>query len=257
MVLSIINLSVKLGDQKAVDNLSFDMNRGEVVGLLGPNGAGKSTLMRAITHLQLHDGSISIDGKDPAALSSNERARLVAYLPQTRTIGWRITVRDLVALGRMPFRAFGTRESATDREAIEAALELTDTQHLASRIASELSGGEQARVLTARAVAQTTPLMVADEPASGLDPAHQIMLMQALRRLASQGRSVLVSLHDLTLAARWCDRVVLLDKGSVADEGRPDKVFTRQRLATVYGVRTQIAHSADGLVITPTDLVER
>ncbi len=97
MVLSIRNLSVKLGGRKAVDNLSFDMNRGEMVGLLGPNGAGKSTLMRAIAHLQLHDGSISIDGKDPAALSSNERARLVAYLPQTRTIGWRITVRDLAA----------------------------------------------------------------------------------------------------------------------------------------------------------------
>lgn len=257
MVLVAKNLSVTLSARKVLDDISLAMDAGEVVGLLGPNGAGKSTLMRAAAQLHSFEGQVLVQGSDAASLSPTRRARLIAHLPQTRTIGWRITVRDLVGLGRMPFRTFGTRPTKEDLEAVETAMQLTDTSHLADRIASELSGGEQARVLTARAVAQTTPLLIADEPASGLDPAHQIRLMQAMRRLADQGRAVLVSLHDLTLAARWCDRVILLDKGRLVAEGRPQDVLTQSLLATIYGVQTFKAQAEAGLIIAPTDLVER
>ncbi|KFB09643.1 ABC transporter ATP-binding protein [Nitratireductor basaltis] len=257
MILDIRKLSVTLSRHKVLDDISLDIAAGEVIGLLGPNGAGKSTLMRAAAQLQDYDGTIVVEGRNAASLSANAMARLIAYLPQTRTIGWRITVRDLVGLGRLPFRSYGTSLNQGDREAIDMALRLTDTTHLADRIASELSGGEQARVLTARAVAQTTPLLVADEPASGLDPAHQILLMQALRRLATQKRAVLVSLHDLTLAARWCDRIVLLDQGRLAAQGRPAEILTRERLASVYGIQTHIEQTESGLILSPTGLVER
>ncbi len=132
---------------------------------------------------------------------------------------------------------------------------LMDIAGLAERPATELSGGEQARVLAARAVAQDTPVLLADEPVSGLDPAHQIAMMAALRRLATRGRAILVSLHDLTLAARWCDAIVMLREGAVAVAGTPDEVMTAEWLARVYGVTARIERDEGGLILAPTGLV--
>jgi iron complex transport system ATP-binding protein len=133
-------------------------------------------------------------------------------------------------------------------------MELLDVTGLADRPATDLSGGEQARVLMARAVAQDTPVLLADEPASGLDPAHQISMMAALRQLAGQGRTVLVSLHDLSLAARWCDRLVLMKHGLIAADGPPDEVMTNTTLRDVYGISARIGHDACGLWLAPLGL---
>ena len=253
-MLAASNLAVDLGGRRVVGPLDLRVGAGEVVGLLGPNGAGKSTLMRALAGLQPPSGSVLIGDRDLAAISVAERARLVAYLPQARTIGWPIAVRDLVGLGRMPWRPYGTVPTPADREACEAAMRLADVEAFADRRATDLSGGEQARVLAARAIAQDTPLLIADEPASGLDPAHQIAMMVAFRALAARDRSVLVSMHDLTLAARWCDRVVVMQRGRVAADGTPAAVLTASLLESVYGVRAHIAQDAAGLVIAPTAL---
>lgn len=257
MRLDVRNLEVTLSDRKVIHSISFAMQAGEVVGLLGPNGAGKSTLMRAIAGQLRVQGSMVLGEHDLRRLTPQSRAKLLAYLPQTRTIGWRMRVRDVVALGRLPWHAYGQHNSPRDAAVIDSALRLMDVDHLAQRLASELSGGEFARVLAARAVAQDTPFLLADEPASGLDPAHQIMMMTALRRLAAKGRMVLVSLHDLTLAARWCDRVLLLDEGRIAGDGTPEEMMQPDRLAEVFRIRAHIARDDEGLILAPTGLLDK
>ena len=256
MRLAVNDLTISLSGRPVLQGVGLSASPGEVVGLLGPNGAGKSTLMRALAGQVAATGAMHLGEHDLSRLPPTARARLMAYLPQSRTIGWRLTVRDLVGLGRLPWRGYGVRLRPHDEEAVSRALELMDIVDLADRPATELSGGEQARVLAARAVAQETPLLVADEPASGLDPAHQMLMMRALRGLAREGRAVLVSLHDLTLAARWCDRVVILKEGRVVAEGTPETVMTARNLAAIYGISAHIARDAGGLVVAPTSLTD-
>jgi iron complex transport system ATP-binding protein len=247
-------LSVTLSGRKVLHRAGLVLASGEVVGLLGPNGAGKSTLMRALAGRVDSDGTVAIGGRDMKSMAVNERARLLAHLPQARVISWPLSVENLVGLGRMPWHGFSQRFSERDRVICAEAMDLMDVVHLADRPATELSGGEQARVLAARAVAQDTPVLLADEPASGLDPAHQIMMMAAIRRLAARGRAILVSLHDLSLAARWCDRVVMLKDGRVAVEGTPADVLTEHWLREVFNIAAHIGHDAGGLILTPIAL---
>lgn len=247
-------LNVELAGRAVLRGIDLAVRPGEVVGLLGPNGAGKSTLMRALAGQVAHAGTVRIGERDGAMLSHGERARLVAYLPQTRVIGWPMSVGKAVALGRLPWLGFGGRPGPRDMELCREAMAVMDVAGLAERRATELSGGEQARVLAARAIAQDTPVLIADEPASGLDPAHQISMMAALGTIARRGRAILVSLHDLTLAARWCDRVVLLRDGVVAADGDPAAVLDAAMLADVFGIRAHIAQEDGRPVLAPVGL---
>lgn len=256
MRLAVADLSVTLSDRPVLRDAVLSVDPGEVVGLLGPNGAGKSTLMRAVAGQVEFTGSITLAGKSLNGFSANERARQIAYLPQDRIIGWQLRVRDVVGLGRLPWRGFAAGFGARDREACARAMRLMEVTDLANRPVTELSGGEQARVLAARAVAQETPLLIADEPASGLDPAHQMTMMRAMRRLTSEGRAILVSLHDLTLAARWCDRIVMLKDGRVAADDIPEKVMTAETLGRIYGIEAHIARDDCGLIVAPTGLFQ-
>lgn len=251
MTLLAEGLRVELGGRPVLDLPRFALEPGTVVGLLGPNGAGKSTLLRALAGLMACEGRVTLDGAPVASLAAEERARRIAYLPQDRVIGWPVAVRDLVGLGRLPWRAHDRAGPEAAAARIEAAMAMTDVGHLGHRPATELSGGEQARVVMARAIAQGTPVLLADEPAAGLDPAHQIAMMEALRRLAGEGRSILVSLHDLSLAARRCDRVAVLDRGKLAGDGSPDAVLTPDLLREVFDVVAKIDRDAGGLVLTP------
>jgi len=251
------DLTVTLSGRKVLDGASLAMEPGQVVGLIGPNGAGKSTLMRALAGRIDSEGGITIGGRNARTLSQEERAQLLAHLPQGRVVSWSISVENLVALGRLPWRGFGSRVSERDREVCAEAMDLMDVAHLAKRPATELSGGEQARVLAARAVAQDTPILLADEPVSGLDAAHQIMMMAAIRKLAARDRAVLVSLHELSLAARWCDRVVMLKEGRIAATGAPAEVLTGHWLREVFGVAAHIAEDAGGLIVSPVALAEK
>lgn len=249
-LLDLRGLRVRLGGAEVLRGASLAVRPGEFVGLIGPNGAGKSTLMRAALGLVPAVGDIRLGGQPLAGLSPPERAARAAYLPQGREIAWPVSVEVLVGLGRPPAPARGTAEREADRQAVAAAMARMDVSHLARRPAVDLSGGEQARVLIARALAQEAPMLVADEPAAGLDPAHQIDLMATLAGLARGGSGVLASLHDLGLAARWCDRLVLLAGGRVVAEGPPAAVLTPERLAEVYAVRAFITQ-ADGMVLLP------
>ena len=248
-LLSVEQLSVSLRDRDVLRGVSFDVGPGECIGLLGPNGAGKTTLMRAMLGLIPHEGRSSI-----AALPARERAQKAAWMPQTREIAWPISVESLVMLGRIPHMASGQRPRQVDQEKVDAALAAMDLDTFRVRTATRLSGGEQARVLIARALAQDTPLIVADEPVAGLDPAHQISTMQTFAGLAEAGRSVIVSLHELGLAARHCTRLLLLSEGRIVADGTPAEVLTLERLADVFGIRAFYQDTEDGPVFQPVDL---
>lgn len=254
-LLRLSDLHADLGGRKVLRGISFEVRQGEFVGLIGPNGAGKTTLMRAILGLTPSRGEALI-GND-RQLSPQARARLVSYLPQEREIAWPVTVERLVGLGRAPHLPAFAGPAARDRDAVARAMRRMEIDGFAGRPATALSGGEQARVLIARALAQEAPLLLADEPAAGLDPEHQIALMRLFADLAGEGKSTLACLHDLGLAARWCSRLILLDGGRVVADGPPREVLTAERLRTVYNVETFLTEHDGGLVVQPVDLVGR
>lgn len=235
-------IGVRLGDRTVLDEVSFSVRGGAVCGLIGPNGAGKTTLLRTLAGLiSPQSGTVDYPAAYPAArrfaqLDAPSRAKLIAYLPQERTVHWAIPVERVVALGRLAHRSAGAGESAADRAAIEHALETMAIAHLAKRSIREISGGERARVLMARALAQETPVLLADEPVAGLDLAHALDLFEHLRRLARAGRTIVVALHDLSLAARYADQIVLLKSGRLLAHGAPDVVLDPQTIEAAYDV---------------------
>lgn len=248
-LLSLQGLTVLRGECPVVDNVTVSIGQGECVGLIGPNGAGKTSLMRAALGLLPSKGTSSL-----TALKPLERARAVAWLPQARDIAWPMTVETVVALGRLPHLPRGTKLRAEDQAAVDAALAAMDLTNFAHRLANQLSGGEQARVLIARALAQQTPLLMVDEPIAGLDPAHQIGTMQSFATLAAEGKSVIVSLHDLGLAARHCTRILMLSQGRLVADGPPAEVLTPERLNEVFGIRVFYEDTAQGPIFQPTEV---
>ncbi|PWE33261.1 ABC transporter [Maritimibacter sp. 55A14] len=249
-LLTLDRMTVRRGLCPVVDAVSLTLRAGEFVGLIGPNGAGKTTLMRAALGLLPHEGVSSL-----TALADAERARMAAWLPQAREITWPVSVATLVELGRLPHLPPGGRLRAEDRAAVEAALEHMGLAGFRDRDATALSGGEQARVLIARALAQETPLLMADEPIAGLDPAAQITTMEVFGGLAGEGRAVLSSIHDLGLAARHCTRLVLMDGGRIEADGPPEAVLTEENLARVFHVRGYFARTAAGPVFQPLETI--
>ena len=245
-LLSLDNLTVRRGECPVVDHVSLSVHAGECVGLIGPNGAGKTTLLRAALGLEPFSGASSL-----ASLSAAERARAAAFLPQARQIAWPMAVETLVALGRVPHLPRGSTPGAVDRAAIDDALHRLGLDGFRQRIATQLSGGEQGRVLIARALAQQTPLLLADEPIAGLDPAQQIATMQVFSGLAQEGRAVVVSLHDLGLAARHCTRLILMHQGRLVADGAPDDVLTADLMAQVVGISIWRQDSPLGPVLQP------
>ncbi|THF55313.1 ABC transporter ATP-binding protein [Ollibium composti] len=256
-LLSVAHLSAALGGRPVLHDISFAVGPGELVGLIGPNGAGKSTLLRAVMGLTPATGGIVLDGEDGRVLTAARRALKVAFVAQNRDVAWAMSVEALVALGRLPHLPRLSPLRAADRAAVDAAMRMMDIEAYRERQATALSGGELARVLAARALAQETPLLLADEPAAGLDPAHQISLMRTFRSLAEQGRSVVVSTHDLALAARSCTRLILLDRGRVVADGTPEAVVTADNLQSVYRVRAYFGEVEGRMIVLPLDLSER
>ena len=245
-------LSVTLGGRLILDEIDLVLEPGRLIGLIGPNGAGKSTLARALLGLlPPGDGRVLIDGRDARELGPKGIAQRVAYLPQGQDIHWPISVERLVGLGRLPHLAPFSRLGRADRAAVRSVLEETETSHLAHRTATELSGGERARVMLARALATGAPGLVADEPLASLDPGHQIDVMALLAARARAGALVVAVLHDLSIAARYCDALVLLDQGRVRVAGRVEEVLTDQVLAGVYGVTAWRAEHDGASLIVP------
>ena len=249
-------LVASAGGTRILDDVSVQIRSGEVLGLIGANGAGKTTLLRALLRLGPIDGGrITLNGRDISAAPPHRVARDIAYLPQDRAVYWPLRVDRLVALGRLPHgaaRPFGAPPDPT-HPAVERAMARTDVTHLRHRQADTLSGGERARVLLARALAAEAPALLADEPGAGLDPYHQLAVMEMFRDAAADGTAVALVVHDLSLAARFCGRLVLLSDGRVLAAGAPHAVLSDANLARAYGIRA--ARGEHG-TLTPIERVE-
>jgi iron complex transport system ATP-binding protein len=268
MTLEIRDLAVRYGERVAVQPLSLSLEPGQLVALVGPNGAGKSSVLKAIAGLLPHAGGTSWKAERLELLEPRARARVISYLPQAPALHWPMLARDLVALGRLPHRAYGAAPTAADREATRWALEQTETTALADRGVDRLSVGERARVLLARALAVRAPVLLVDEPIAMLDPYHQLQVMAVLRDYAldsenaaarpggdangpAPGTLVVAVLHDLALAARFCSRVLLLDDGVVVDDDRPERALKADALARHYRVEPYVATHEGQPVIVP------
>jgi iron complex transport system ATP-binding protein len=237
MTLEARDVTVRMAGRVILQEASCRAERGRITAIIGPNGAGKSTLLKAMAGLlPLEGGAVDYEGRPIASLDRRELARSIAYLPQDRTVHWPMSVERIVALGRLPHHGSGAAQGEADRDAIQSAMRAMDVSTLALRPVLQLSGGERARVLVARALAQEAGTLIADEPTAGLDPAHALELFAIFERLAAEGRAVVIALHDLTFAARFCHHVVLLVAGRVAAAGPAADIVQPEPLAAAFGV---------------------
>jgi iron complex transport system ATP-binding protein len=242
-----IGLSFGYGARPVFRDVGFAVGPGELVALCGPNGAGKSTLLRLLLGLHMPSaGSVRLGGELVGRLSRRQIARRAALLPQDAPADLPLTVREAVALGRLPHLERFQTESEADLDAVARALALTDTAALADRPVTEISGGERQRVHLARALAQEAPLLLLDEPIAGLDLSHQLQALDLLRATVDTGRGALVALHDLSLAARRCDRMLLLAEGALRADAAPAEVLTPETLARHFGVRAEVRTDSAG-----------
>jgi iron complex transport system ATP-binding protein len=246
-MLEIHSLSVSYGLRMALDHVSLDVQPGEIVAVIGPNGAGKSTLIRAVSGvLPLHSGQVTIRGRELAILSTVERARCLAVVPQAHSLPAAFTVYEAVLLGRTPYLGWMGRAGQSDHAAVQRALQRTQALPLAERLVGELSGGEQQRVLLARALAQETPALLLDEPTTYLDLQHQSGLLNLVRSLADEQKlAVLMVLHDLNLAGLYADRLALLVNGRLQALGTPEEVLNAADLTRVYQVPVHVIPHPD------------
>jgi iron complex transport system ATP-binding protein len=240
------DLSIALGGRRVVDGVSFEVDAGQVVGLVGPNGAGKSTLLKAMAGLiPTESGTVVVEDQTLGRIRLRKLARQVAYVAQETSIPFEFSALDVVVMGRYAHQGRFSPTTAADYDHARDALDAVGVAHLAERIVTTLSGGERQLVHLARGIAQQPRAILLDEPTSALDLRHQLHVLALLREQAARGRAIAVVLHDLNHAARFCDRIVLLDEGRVAAAGLPREVLTPARLADAYGITATVRDDAD------------
>lgn len=249
-VLSLVGVSITLGGRQIVHGVDLSVGSGEFVGIVGPNGAGKTTLLNAIVGTVPFAGEVALTGRGVTTMTRGERARSVALVPQRPVVPPGMTVADYVLLGRTPHLGLLAGETRRDIEAARTSLVSLEVEGLSGRDLASLSGGEFQRVVLARSLAQGAPLLLLDEPTSALDVGHSqrvLGLVDAMRR--SCGLTVVAAIHDLTLAAQFCDRLVMMSGGRVVSEGKPVTVLTESSIRAHYGATVRVLDDGDGRVV--------
>ncbi|WP_444323156.1 ABC transporter ATP-binding protein [Phascolarctobacterium faecium] len=243
-IIELKNLSIGYGNKSVLQDVNAKINKGEIVGIIGCNGAGKSTLLKTIRGLlPKQSGEILYFGRKLESFSEKEIAREVAYLQQNVEVGFGYTGKDIVLAGRYPYMKWWKGESISDEELALKCMEYTGTKELAERPVNEVSGGQKQRILLAKVLAQQTPILFLDEPTTGLDMVYQEEIFRFSQALAEMGKTILMVVHELNLAAKYCSRIILLGEGTVIADGRPDNVFTEKILSKAYNAPVRVIRS--------------
>ncbi|MGN9779886.1 ABC transporter ATP-binding protein [Nonomuraea sp. ZG12] len=246
-MIAVKGLSVRLGEREVLTDVDLEVRRGAWLAVIGPNGAGKSTLLKAVMGLLAHRGEVTLDGRPSGTLKPRERARLVAYAPQTPALPPDMTVFDYALLGRTPYIPYLGRESRTDRNVTESVLDRLHLTAFAARRVGELSGGERQRVVLARALAQQAPVLLLDEPTTALDLGHQQQVLELVDRLRlADELTVVTTLHDLTVAGQYADHLLLLAEGRAIAFGEPAEVLTVPLVSDHFDARVMIEPGPGG-----------
>lgn len=248
-LLSAQNISVRRGLAELLDDVSLELGTGELIGLIGPNGAGKSTLLSSLAGLEKNfTGVVQYQSQSIHQLKDAERAQQIGWMEQLSAPHWPVSVEQLVMLGRIPYLSRWQSPSKHDHACVDKAINATDCDNLVGRRVDTLSGGELTRVMLARVLATEPQVLLADEPIAALDIGHQLQIMDVLRNFASGEKGCVVVLHDLSLASRYCDRLVLLDQGKNVASGAPSDVLTPDKVREVYGVETMSVGPDDSML---------
>jgi iron complex transport system ATP-binding protein len=245
------DVSVRLGATEALRRVSFSVEAGEWLALIGPNGAGKTTALRALCGLVRGSGHVLVDGRDVRTLGRRELARLAAFVPQIPETPPELTVAEYVLLGRTPYLGYFGAEARADRLAAEQALERFELRPFAERFLGSLSGGELQRAVLARAVAQEAPILLLDEPTTALDLGRSQQALELVLSLRDDGLTIVSTMHDLTLAGQYADRLALLDRGVIVAEGTPRVVLSSSNVSSYYGANVRVVHDDEGVFVLP------
>jgi iron complex transport system ATP-binding protein len=260
-MLKINSLTVAYGESVVLKDISFEVQPGEILALVGPNGAGKSTLIRAASGVvPTVSGQVSVDGRDLTGLPHDQRAKILAVVPQARQLGGAFSVQQAVMMGRTPYLNWLGQEGETDKAAVRLALKQTCLDTFVDRQIAKLSGGEQQRVLLARALAQDTPVMLLDEPTNHLDLQHQTNLLSLVKRLVKKNRlAVLMALHDLNLVSFYADKVALIVNGKLECLGTPAEVIRAEHISAAYRTPVEVVpHPVTGApIIFPQGILDQ
>lgn len=234
-------LQVDIDKKTILKNISLHASKGEFIGLIGPNGSGKSTLLRSLTGFNpIAKGELFIDELPSQLYKARQMARIIGYVPQDTSVDFAFSAQQIVLMGRHPFIPRFGLESKTDYSIAEQAMLMTDTLHLADQMVTDLSGGQRQMIFIAKALAQQPKLLLLDEPISALDIRYQLRVLELIRQLTNDGLTAIAALHDLNLAARYCDRIILLTHGEMISHGPPSVVLTEKTIRATYGVQAKI-----------------
>lgn len=245
MKLNIDGITFYFDNTKALDDVTFEVNEGEVIGVIGPNGSGKTTLLRCINlALKPKMGTVFIDGENILKLDRKDIAKNIGVVPQNSTIHFPFTVFDVVLMGRTPHLGRLDRETSNDIKIAKNAMKITNTQHLSDRLIDEVSGGEKQRVIIARALTQEPKILLLDEPTLHLDINHQLEVLELVKKLARKNKLIVVLVsHDLNLANRYCDNLMLLNSGKIYSIGKPQEVLTQDNIKKVYNIDVEVNYN--------------
>ena len=254
------NLEFGYGDSLVLKGISFNVKSGEFISIIGPNGSGKSTLLKTLNRLYtIKNGSILIDGKDIDYYKSRDMAKKVALVPQDTTLDYDFTVEEVVLMGRHPYKGRFEKEDDKDFDIIYEAMEMTNTLVLKDRLITEISGGERQRVFIAKALAQKPSIILLDEPTSHLDINHQMDILNLLKTLNDRGTTIILVIHDINMAARYSDEILLLNNGEIQGKGSPEEVITMENIEKAYNLKVAIEKNkyTNSTYLTPIEIRAR